>query len=233
MSLVWPMDLPVTDKMVLLALADAANDEGVTWMAMESKDDLKLDLIKKTSLSRRAVQGALKRLCDAGYLSRVDRPGKGVIWTIKGCTSCAPQQMHPAPDAPGGAPPAPKPRINPLPLSEANASSREPAPKRGSRFVPEGFKPSPAHLAKAEADGITPGDFERALSRFRNHEFPRAYTDWDRCFTNWIDREKPTNVRPANDVLPPRQQAARDARDANLARAFRASKAVAARRAQH
>lgn len=34
MSEVWPLDLPPTDKSVLLALADSANDqdEGKTWI---------------------------------------------------------------------------------------------------------------------------------------------------------------------------------------------------------
>ncbi|WP_433935163.1 helix-turn-helix domain-containing protein [Brevundimonas diminuta] len=125
MTEVWRLDLPPSDKMVLLALADAANDDGVTWMALESKEGVKLDLIKKTSLSRRAIQGALKRLCEAGYLSRVDRPGKGVIWTVRGCTSCAPQEMRPAADAPGGAAGAPKPSTNPHTSSEGKPSSED------------------------------------------------------------------------------------------------------------
>lgn len=125
MTEVWRLDLPPSDKMVLLALADAANDDGVTWMALESKEGVKLDLLKKTSLSRRAVQGALKRLCEAGYLSRVDRPGKGVIWTVKGCTSCAPQEMRPAAGAPGGAAGAPKPSTNPHTSSEGKPSSED------------------------------------------------------------------------------------------------------------
>lgn len=201
MTAVWRLDLPPSDKMVLLALADAANDDGITWMALQSKEGVKLDLLKKTSLSRRAVQGALKRLCEAGYLSRSDRPGKGVIWTVKGCTSCAPQQMHPAADAPRGAAGAPKPSTNPLTPPEANASEDDAPRKRkaGSRFVPEDFSPSPDHHAKAQAMGLTAGDLERALNRFRNHEFPRTYTDWNRTFTNWLDRETPSDDRPTND----------------------------------
>ena len=121
MTAVWRLDLPSSDKMVLLALADAANDDGITWMALQSKEGVKLDLLKKTSLSRRAIQGALKRLCDAGYLSRIDRPGKGVIWTVKGCSTCAPENERGAARAPGGAADAPKPLINHS--SEAKASS--------------------------------------------------------------------------------------------------------------
>ena len=125
MTEVWRLDLPTSDKMVLLALADAANDDGVTWMALESREGVKLDLIKKTSLSRRAIQSALKRLCDAGYLSRLDRPGKGVIWTVKGCISRTAHDVHPrgAGDAPGGAAGAPKPSTNPQPPSEGKPSS--------------------------------------------------------------------------------------------------------------
>lgn len=150
MTEVWRLDLPTTDKMVLLALADAANDDGVTWMALESQEGVKLDLIKKTSLSRRAVQGALKRLVDTGYLSRVDRPGKGVIWTVKGCTSCAPQEMRPAADAPGGAARAPKPSNNHQPLSEANASSRDAGATKETDFD-QFWRAYPAKVGKKAA----------------------------------------------------------------------------------
>ncbi len=147
MTEVWRLDLPPSDKMVLLALADAANDDGVTWMALESKEGVKLDLLKKTSLSRRAVQGALKRLCEAGYLSRVDRPGKGVIWTVKGCTSCAPQEMRPAADAPGGAADAPKPSTNPHTSSEGKPSSEDARPSSFDVF----WKAYPAKTGKGAA----------------------------------------------------------------------------------
>lgn len=67
--------------------------------------------------------------------------------------------------------------------------------REGSRFCPADFEPSPDHHAQAAARGLSPGDIERALSRFRRHEFPRPYTDWSRCFANWIDREKPSDDR--------------------------------------
>lgn len=82
MAEIWRLDLPTTDKMVLLALADAANDDGVTWMPVKSRRAGKMDLLTKCSLSERAVQGALRRLCEAGYLHRQDRPGKGSLWTV-------------------------------------------------------------------------------------------------------------------------------------------------------
>lgn len=98
MTDVWKMDIPTTEKVVLLALADAANDDGVTWIAVASRNrDSKLDLQRKTSLSERAVQGAIKRLCAAGHLSRTERPGKGVIYQVNPRTSCGPTPAPPAP----------------------------------------------------------------------------------------------------------------------------------------
>lgn len=75
MSLVWSLDLPDSQKIVLLALADSANDEGVCWPSMAS-------LTKKCSKGERTVQGVIKELVSAGHMTRVERPGKGVLYTI-------------------------------------------------------------------------------------------------------------------------------------------------------
>ena len=123
MTAVWRLDLQPSDKMVLLALADAANDDGVTWMAVKSRNASKMDLLKKCSLSERAVQGAIKRLCESGHLSRVDRIGKGVVWTVTPAANAPPQDMRPAANAGTPAANAGKPSLNPQPSSEAKASS--------------------------------------------------------------------------------------------------------------
>lgn len=96
MTAVWRLDLSATDKIVLLALADAANDDGVCWTAVRARDPNKLDLLTKCSLSERAIQGAIKRLCAAGLLSRQERPGRGVIYTVTPAADAPPQQMRPA-----------------------------------------------------------------------------------------------------------------------------------------
>lgn len=108
MSAVWRMDIATTDKMVLLALADAASDEGVTWIALRSKRDDKADLLKKCSLSERAIQGAIKRLCEAGYLSRKENPGRGVLYTVTPAAN-APPTPAPAAPPPAGYAGAPAP----------------------------------------------------------------------------------------------------------------------------
>lgn len=117
MAAVWPLEIPATDKMVLLALADAANDDGVTWIAVRSKSRLdkdgkaKLDILRKCSLSERAIQGAIKRLCSTGMISRTEVPGKGCTYTVHPTpaadaprTTCAPQQVPKTPAADAGKP---------------------------------------------------------------------------------------------------------------------------------
>lgn len=87
-------------------------------------------------------------------------------------------------------PPSP-PKGGSSPTGERSLAKPPRRRREGSRFCPADFEPSPDHHAQAAARGLSPGEFERALSRFRRHEFPRPYTDWSRCFANWIDREKP------------------------------------------
>jgi hypothetical protein len=62
----WREDLDSSEKMVLLALADRADDEGVCWYAVET-------ICRKSSLSRRGVQKIIGRLCDRQLLRRVRR----------------------------------------------------------------------------------------------------------------------------------------------------------------
>lgn len=124
MTAVWKMDLPASDKMVLLALADAANDDGVTWIAVSSrKQGEKLDLKKKCSLSERAIQGAIKRLCEAGHLARVERPGKGVIYTVTPAASAPRSSCTPADDDMNPRSSCGETVNNHQPSSEAKASS--------------------------------------------------------------------------------------------------------------
>lgn len=106
--------LPPTEKAVMNALADSANDDGVSWIAVRSRKPHKLDLTIKTGFGERAVQGAIARLCaipaeEGGHLTRDERPGRGVIYTIHprgrsvrsyiAAAQAPPQEMRGAGDA--------------------------------------------------------------------------------------------------------------------------------------
>lgn len=62
MSEVWRTNLPTVEKMVLLVIADHANDEGTeAWPSQAT-------IAKKASVSIRTVQRAVNNLCKEGYL---------------------------------------------------------------------------------------------------------------------------------------------------------------------
>ncbi|OYZ14337.1 MAG: hypothetical protein B7Y35_11250 [Sphingomonadales bacterium 28-64-96] len=94
MSEVWACDLPPTEKLVLMALADRANDDGV-----QCYPGIR-EICRKTGASERTVQGCIKRLVEAGHLTRNERPGKSVNYVVHPRKSCAPQKLRPAKTAP-------------------------------------------------------------------------------------------------------------------------------------
>lgn len=69
-SHVWDLDLPTTEKMVLLILADHADDEGQNaWPSVAR-------IARKASISERQVQRILRSLCDSGFIA-VERQAGG------------------------------------------------------------------------------------------------------------------------------------------------------------
>lgn len=71
MSQVWEVQsLSQPRKMLLLAVADFANDEGLSWPSVET-------LMRKCSFkSDSGVRRALSELCDDGWLTKTTRSGK-------------------------------------------------------------------------------------------------------------------------------------------------------------
>lgn len=71
MSQVWEVQsLTQPRKMLLLAVADFSNDEGLSWPSVET-------LMRKCSFkSDSGVRRALSELCDDGWLSKSSRSGK-------------------------------------------------------------------------------------------------------------------------------------------------------------
>lgn len=97
MTNVWEhQGITPTQKLVLLALADWANDDGLCWPSIEK-------LCNKSSLSRRAVQSSIKTLCEMGLLIQEQSNGRGCRYWVKegvqemhGCSKSTPevQEMH-------------------------------------------------------------------------------------------------------------------------------------------
>lgn len=93
MSQVWDnTELSSTEKIVMLSLADHANDEGVCYPSVTR-------LTQRTGLSERAVQGAMKRLREGGYLSVEKNAGRAGsnLYTLHltPAADAPPHEMHP------------------------------------------------------------------------------------------------------------------------------------------
>jgi DNA-binding transcriptional ArsR family regulator len=67
-------------KLVLLAIADCANDEGVAWPSIQT-------IARKSGASARTVQRHIREIEEAGLLEREEVLGKGCFYRFKGCQS--------------------------------------------------------------------------------------------------------------------------------------------------
>lgn len=75
MTLVWDLPLPIARKMLLLSLADQANDSGQCWPELD-------DLAARCSMSRRTLFDCLRELEEVGLLSRIHRGTAGALRVI-------------------------------------------------------------------------------------------------------------------------------------------------------
>jgi hypothetical protein len=101
MTAVWAReDLSSTQKLVLLSLADWANDEGLCWPSIDR-------LAIKTSMAGRSVQRIIRDLESMGFVRRDEVLGKGNrYWISIPLTECHPchsvtpplTDSHPTPD---------------------------------------------------------------------------------------------------------------------------------------
>ncbi len=93
MTEAWRADIPAGRKLVLLSLADNANDRGECYPSVDA-------VAARCGLSVRAVQGHIADLEKAGMVSRMERNGRSSLFTLYPRKFCTPQNLHPAESAP-------------------------------------------------------------------------------------------------------------------------------------
>jgi uncharacterized protein YdaU (DUF1376 family) len=59
---------------------------------------------------------------------------------------------------------------------------------RASKRCPSGWMPDDSVMAAGKDAGLTEPEVQRQLMVFRDHEFPRALTDWQAAARNWVRR---------------------------------------------
>jgi hypothetical protein len=87
MTQAWATELPAGEKLVLLALADCANDEGKCWPGLAS-------LCRKTGRCKRSLQESLRILDKSGHITRTENPGKGMNYEVHPVAKSAPVADH-------------------------------------------------------------------------------------------------------------------------------------------
>jgi Helix-turn-helix domain len=78
MSQVWELELPAAEKLIALALADHANDQGICAPSFSR-------IAWKCGISRDTVKRALRRFRDSGLVlktSEAGGPGRPAVWRI-------------------------------------------------------------------------------------------------------------------------------------------------------
>ena len=157
MTAVWEIDLPDSEKLVLLALADCANDEGFCWPSMAT-------LARKCSKSDRTVQAAIKALCAAGHLTRNEVVGKGCNYTV-----------HPRKDVatPEAASPPKKMR------------GEEFSPPKPVRATPEAASDKPSKNHHTPSEGKPSSGVKRALRLPDDFVMPEDWITWAMQNRKW------------------------------------------------
>jgi len=193
MSAVWERDdLDPHETLVLLALADHANDEGVCYPSIGR-------LVKRTRMSERGVQTVISRLCERGFLSIEKNAGpRGTnLYTVSATpapdaprTECTPAGDAPNPRtecAPTPAPGAPEPSVTINEPSVVPPVSPKPKPRRAVA-LPEGWVPSQKNIADAKDKNLTDQEIADEADSFRDHHLAKGTTfkDWDAGWRTWV-----------------------------------------------
>lgn len=88
MAACWPLQMPPTQKAVLISLADNANDHGECWPSIPT-------IVARTCLGERTVHGAIKWLEAHGALVADRSNGRHTRYTVTPATFQPPQEMRP------------------------------------------------------------------------------------------------------------------------------------------
>ncbi len=186
-------------KLVLIKLADNANDNGECWPSYQHIAD-------HCECSKSAVKDHISALIKLGLMSKENRVGnnngKGNTSnvyrlnltktpvppeSIDGSTESTPVPPESTPVPPESTPPVP-------PAGTRTSNSFEPVKepldgKKKSSSMPEGFSPAPSHHKMAEEYGIS---LQEEFDKFIDHHLSKGskFIDWNRALNTWLRNAK-------------------------------------------
>lgn len=134
LSACWRIEwLSPAQKLVLVSLADQANDDGVCWPSIRT-------LGIRTCLSERAIRDALRALEEMGLLTTGQREGRSSYYTVTPANGAPRQEM---PGRGAGNAGAPRQQVPPTPAADAPITYKEPTvePSLNQRAARARFDP--------------------------------------------------------------------------------------------
>ncbi|EBQ4078062.1 winged helix-turn-helix transcriptional regulator [Salmonella enterica] len=157
-------------KLVLIKLADNANDEGECWPSYQHIAD-------QCEVSRSTVKSHIRALEDMGLLKReFRRKGELNQSNVFYLTLDNAQQIPPES---GGVGADPRTYHSFEPVKEPLERKKKPS------SMPEGFSPSASHQKMAEEFGISLQD---EFDKFTDHHLSKGskFIDWSRALNTWL-----------------------------------------------
>lgn len=212
MAAVFDEDLPASEKLVLLALSDHADDAGNHCFPSVSR------LVRKTSMTRRGVQIVLRRLEAKGkiraignrpdgtveYIVTLDRGGERYsrgernTFAGEGRTKFAggANTVHG-----GGEPYSPESSVTINKPSKEKIVRAPVGRGKHSSSLPDEFKLDTDMIAFANAQGI---DSEKQFAKFRDHHQSKGsrFKDWKAAWRTWVRNSVEFSQRAQSKVPP-------------------------------
>jgi hypothetical protein len=187
MSAVWELDLPPGEKLVLLALADQANDEGrQCWPAVST-------IARKSGQGERTVRRALSDLESKGHLTRQHRDGSSTQYHVHPCQIGTP--ANPAPLPKTTKTPA---KLAPKPSIPTKVQKATPSVSRDNLIAPD-FWPSvkPGSITAKAMNAWPPGELEAQVEHFIDHHTAKGTLSkcWQASWRTWVKLGKRFNGR--------------------------------------
>ncbi|EEG5918232.1 helix-turn-helix domain-containing protein [Salmonella enterica subsp. enterica] len=201
-------------KLVLIKLADNANDNGECWPSYQHIAD-------HCECSKSAVKEHISALIKLGLMTKENRVGvnngKGNtsnVYRLHLTSTHVPPESTPPvpPESTGGSPkstPVPPESTPPVPPAGTRTShSFEPVKepldnKKKLSSMPEGFSPSASHQKMAEEYGIS---LQEEFDKFTDHHISKGskFIDWNRALNTWLRNAKGfQKSRPSNSFSKP------------------------------
>lgn len=184
-SAAWSLRLDAGPKLVMLSLADQANDEGVCWPSLGN-------ISRRTGMSERSVQRHLQELEAAGHLHRQERTGSSNIFVLHPRQSVTPDNLSP----PSPCHPTPV-TVSPINVTETSTSTSKSA--KGSRWKRVQNFPSLWLTWAQEETQWSAITVHRVSDEFQDYWCAKAgagatKADWQATWRMWIRREGKGNA---------------------------------------